>query len=222
VSAQEHPLVVPALLAMETMQVLAINALLELILRTLVIVAPLALEENIQLLELPVVQVTIPKSLTNVHPTFLGCGNDCSSCSSGSECGTCNSGYGNNDGVCTECTAGTYQSGSSCTSCETGTYSDPGQTSCSCKNLFEIHLFTLFLKACGTGCSTCASLSTCETCLAGYELSGTSCNQCATGTYSANAGDTCTTCGTGEYPDATQTTCECNSLFLFFVNNNHF
>ena len=47
------------------MEAYVINVLLELILQMWVIVVPLALLENTQLLDLPVVQVTITKSLTN-------------------------------------------------------------------------------------------------------------------------------------------------------------
>ena len=71
-----------------------------------------------------------------------------------------------------------------------------------------------FLSACGAGCSTCATLGTCQTCLAGYEASGTGCAPCNAGTYSANAGDTCSSCGTGEYPDSTQTSCASKLLII--------
>jgi len=158
----------------------------------------------------------------------------CSSCLAGSYSAASAS-------VCSNCAAGTFQTGTnsmSCTSCSAGFYtSATGSTSClSCSVGFSCPIGASSPVLCTAGyyaasgsssCSSCASgsisspgSSLCRSCGAGsYTTTGTSCSNCAAGTYTASSGSSsCALCPEGTYSGTSKATVSYPRSFVFFHN----
>lgn len=87
-------------------------------------------------------------------------------------------------------------SGTTCSVCDSGTYAaTPTSTTCTSKALV-ITFYLILFKDCPGGCEPCTSPTACQTCPAGFVLTGSTCGQCASGTYSAGL-----SCNSNLFPD---------------------